>query len=303
MSSIREYTQKIASLKGMGRITKTMKMVAAGYYRRSQDLLRAAIEYNQHCEHLSRIAESLCPGVPPVVKNTSTATHLLIISSNRGLCGSYNAAIARLVHKFAREKNLAPNELSVSYAGSKALTLLHNSFPPVENFELNAELPTPDECLGMAMRIYTRFRQNQFGNLYIAYTKSKNALASEPLIQQLVPFAPLPDDSSANTHQSPPTNQHSANSNQQFPDPLMLPDPVAVRDLLRAQTIISRLYLARAHAATAEHAARRASMDNASANINKLTDHYIQLRNTARQANITRELTEIVSGAESLNNP
>lgn len=292
MSSIREYTQKITSLKGMGRITKTMKMVSAGYYRRAQELLRSAKDYNHNCERITATIESLHPDLPPPLTNTSAASHILIISSNRGLCGSYNAAVSRLVRDFVLSRQIPSYQLTYSYAGAKALTLLRDLCPPLETFDVKAELPTAAECLEMAMRIYTHYQDNRFSKLFIVYTKSHNALFAEPVMQQLIPFIPKPPDS--------PPEDGVAEPEALPPQPLLLPDPLAVRNMLRFQTTISRLFLARAHAAAAEHAARRTSMDNASTNISKLTDTYVQLRNTARQSNITRELTEIVSGAESL---
>ena len=276
--SFRELGNKITALKKMGRVTRTMKMVASGYYRKAQKMLNVASGYNTRLEDLCRDV------LPPEKAGTRGRRALmLVVSSNRGLCGGYNGAIARKVTAWTAENGSAYEKVSYVYIGTKAATLLKNSFPSPYVYELKAALPTLEQNVRTGLSLLAHHRAGEYDDLFMVYTKSINAVRSEPIVEQLLPFV-VPAGRVGNT----------------IEDRIILPDPVVFGVHLKEQLIISRIYLAVVQSATAEQAARRLAMENASANIEKMILHYTLLRNSARQSSITRELSEIVSGAESL---
>jgi len=208
---------------------------------------------------------------------------MLVVSSNRGLCGGYNGAVARKVTAWTAENGSAYEKVSYVYIGKKAATLLKNSFPSPYVYELKAALPTLEQNVRTGLSLLAHHRAGEYDDLFMVYTKSINAVRSEPIVEQLLPFV-VP----------------AGHAGKTTVDRIILPDAGVFGAHLKEQMIISRIYLAVVNSATAEQAARRLAMENATANIEKMILHYTLLRNSARQSSITRELSEIVSGAESL---
>lgn len=278
MGSFREFGQKITALKGMGRVTRTMKMVASGYYRKAQIMLNTAGAYNLRLEELCRDA---LPPEKPVARGRRAV--LLVISANRGLCGGYNGAVARKVMAWTAEHGSAYEKVSYVYIGKKAATILKESCPSPYVYETKSALPALEQNVRTGLSLLAHHRDGEYDDLFMVYTKSINAVKSEPVVEQLLPFV-LP----------------AGRPGKSIADRMILPETSVFGAHLKEQLIISRIYLAAVNSATAEQAARRLAMENASANIEKMILRYTLLRNSARQSSITRELSEIVSGAESL---
>lgn len=278
MGSFREFGQKITALKGMGRVTRTMKMVASGYYRKAQGMLNTAAAYNARLEELCRDA---LPSEKPIPRGRRAV--VLVISANRGLCGGYNGSVARKVTAWTAENGSAYEKVSYVYIGKKAATMLKESFPSPYVYETKAALPALEQNVRTGLSLLAHHRAGEYDDLLMIYTKNINAVKSEPTVEQLLPF-------------KAPEGAPKAGAL----DRMILPDVGVFGAHLKEQLIISRIHLAAVHSATAEQAARRLAMENASSNIEKMILRYTLLRNSARQSSITRELSEIVSGAESL---
>ncbi len=276
MGSFREYGKKIVALKGTERVTKTMKMVASGYYRKAEILRTAARAYNERLESLSRQLDA-----KTLVEKPATRAVIIVISANRGMCGGYNGTIARTVAAWRKGDGAKYTEADFYYLGKKAVPLLRGTCPAKETSISQASLPVLSEVVAFAETALKDAGED--ADVYVAYSKSVSALQATPLVERLLPFEPVATDK---------------------PEParelLTMPDTAVLVEHLIRQTVLSRIVLAAMESSVAEQAARRLSMENATANINKLMTQYTLLRNSARQSAITQELTEIVSGAESL---
>lgn len=297
MPSLKDFRNKIASVKSTRKITSAMKMVAASKLKRAQGQAEASQPYAERmATMLSRlVANTQVNSASPVLLagTGKDDTHLLIVvTSDRGLCGGFNAFVARMARQKIRELENAGKTVKIICAGRKGRDLLRREFGDsiVKTFEgmggknrlSFAEADAVTQC---ALDMLAR---GEFDVCTVVYNRFKSVIAQVPSTMQLIPFE-KPADLRAVEAGSTPKALYEFEPTEEALLETLLPRNLAVQ--------IFRTLL---DSAAGEQAARMTAMDNATRNagdmLNKLTLRY----NRARQAYITKELIEIISGAEAV---
>jgi F-type H+-transporting ATPase subunit gamma len=266
-----------------------MKMISATKLRKANENLRRSILYDKSLHELIAIVESgVTENLHPFYKSKSIgnegASLLIIITSNRGLCGSFNSAIIRTAHAFSKKREASSSsELILSLVGRKACDAFKGEEWKIfqENNECVSGKTGYQEAERLAEEVIKSFLSGTVKEVNVLYTEFRSSISQVPVIKQLLPIVP---------------EEHSDVAG----DPIIEPNPEAVLEKLIMRAISYRLYNFILQSITSEHAARMTAMDSATRNTNDLLDKVTLKRNKLRQAAITRELVEIVSGAESL---
>ena len=292
MPSLKDLKIRINSVKSTQKITSAMKMVAAAKLRRAQENAEAARPYAERMERmLGSLAGSMAgrEGAPPLLAgNGRDQVHLIVVmTSDKGLCGGFNSSIVRAARRKIRELREQGKEVKIFTVGRKGRDQLRRDLGaliighledvgrPRLNFAVAAKLGD---------RLATSFAAGEFDVCHIVYNKFKSAMTQIVTFQQLIPFA-LPADGTASA--SDVVYDYE-------------PDETEILEALLPRNIGVQVYRALLENEASEQGARMTAMDSATRNagemINKLTIFY----NRTRQANITKELIEIISGAEAL---
>ncbi|HVO03086.1 MAG TPA: F0F1 ATP synthase subunit gamma [Candidatus Cybelea sp.] len=294
MPSLKDLKLRINSTKSTQKITSAMKMVAAAKLRRAQEQAEAARPYAERMERvLGRLAASAADkeGVPPLLAGRGVAqTHLLVVmTSDRGLCGGFNSSIARGARRLARDLKAQGKTIKILCVGRKGRDQLRREFSSeiigtVE--DLGKPRLTFASAEAIANRILTMFQHGEFDVCSLIYNRFKSAMTQIVTIQQLIPFAPA-----------------AANENEPGGAAMSYdyePDEMEILSALLPKNLGMQVFRALLENNASEQGARMTAMDSATRNagemINKLTITY----NRSRQAAITKELIEIISGAEAL---
>ncbi|HEU0117632.1 MAG TPA: F0F1 ATP synthase subunit gamma [Alphaproteobacteria bacterium] len=298
MPSLKDLKNRIGSVKSTRKITSAMKMVAASKLRRAQENAESARPYAQR---MARMLESLCSNLvitdttPRLIAGTGSdkTVLLIVVTSDRGLCGGFNGTIVREARKQIRQLEAAGKTVKLLCVGRKGRDLLRREHGKkiVESFtDVGRKKLSFSEANEITTRITHMFEAGEFDVAQIVYNRFKSAIAQVVTVAQLVPVAI--EEKAANENQ---TEQHEPTAVYEFE-----PDEETILAELLPRNLAMQVYGALLESAAGEQGARMAAMDNATRNagdmINKLTLNY----NRARQANITKELIEIISGAEAV---
>ncbi|HEU4826624.1 MAG TPA: F0F1 ATP synthase subunit gamma [Dongiaceae bacterium] len=293
MPSLKDLKVRINSVKSTQKITSAMKMVAAAKLRRAQEQAEASRPYAERMERvLASVASSVASreGAPPLLAGTGrNQVHLLVVmTSDRGLCGAFNSSIVRQARRMARELRRDGKTLKILCVGRKGRDQLRREFAAdlIGTIEgVGKPRLTYDEADKIAARIRHMFDRGEFDVCTVAYNKFKSAITQIVTAQQLIPFA----KAAANENADPELNSYEYE-----------PEEDAILAELLPRNIGMQVYRALLENAASEQGARMSAMDSATRNagdmINRLTITY----NRSRQAYITKELIEIISGAEAL---
>ena len=285
MASIKELKIKITSLKSTGKITKAMKMIAATKLRKAQLAVDNSKPYDASLKRiLNNVLLSMDIENPlSKVREDVKKVHILIFTSDRGLCGPFNASILKETNKFVLEKQSEGKEVKISYAGKRGYDYLNKRFTLGKYYEQAIKLGSYDQAKEICDDLLKYFKVGEDDEVYLAYNYFKSAISQIPTLEKLFPIAPVEVANSQNTA-----------------DFIFEPKAEDIVEKMIMQTVRFTVYSSLLNSLASEHAARMTAMDNASKNAGELIDKYTLQMNRARQAAITTELTEIVSGAESL---
>jgi F-type H+-transporting ATPase subunit gamma len=290
MASLKELKGRIASVKSTQKITKAKQMVAAAKLRKAQAAAEAARPYGQRLE---KVVASLAGKVtgdnaPRLLAGTGKDdVHLLVVANgDKGLSGAFNANIVKAAIVKARELIARGKTVKFYLVGRKGRAVIQRTFPGLIVGQYDTtEVRTPgfNEASAVAQDISNRFFAGEFDVAHLFYSAFRSALAQVPTEQQIIPVA-IPADAPA-----------SSGAAVEYE-----PDEEAILADLLPRNITIQLFKALLENMASEQGASMTAMDNATRNagdlINKLTIEY----NRSRQAAITTELVEIISGAEAL---
>ena len=285
MASLKSIRKRISSVKSTQQITKAMKMVAAAKLRRAQEAAQAARPYAEKLAELLRTVAARAGEVPhPLLAQRETAQTIdvIVITSDRGLCGGYNSNLIRTAEKLiARYPGV---NVRLTAVGNKGY--MHFRKRPVGVAEQHTHLAAgPDHALAVqiAARVSRDFADGSTDAVYLVYSHFRSALSQVPTVQQVLPVeSAVAEDNAAQV------------------DYIYEPDAATLLDRLLRQYITTVIDHAFLEAIASEHGARMTAMENATANASEMIDRLTLAMNRARQAAITTELMEIVSGAEAL---
>ena len=306
MPSLKEYRDRIKSVKSTKKITSAMKMVAAAKLKKAQQQAEAGQPYAREMrDMLARVAANLGPlggeGLKLMSGTGQDHSHLLIVvSAERGLCGGFNAQIVRQTrHKVAALKHEG-KQVQIVCVGRKAGDILRREFPSLvlKHFPAASGQSGPAfrDAQNVADYVLHLFDDGQFDVAHLLYNEFHSILTQQAVEPQLIPFS-MPEQEGGEEEEE--TEQNAKNTEAQALYSFE-PDEETILQALLPRNITVQIYRALLDNAAGEQAARMTAMDNATRNagdmIGKLTLQY----NRARQAYITKELIEIISGAEAL---
>ncbi|CAG7655603.1 ATP synthase F1 subunit gamma [Paenibacillus allorhizosphaerae] len=279
---MREIKRQIKSTQNTKQITKAMEMVAAAKLRRAQQAAESARPY---ADKLKEVVGSIAAGTrgvkhPMLQSREIKKTGYLVITSDRGLAGGYNANVLRKVAAEIKEKHSSPSEYAIFVIGRKGRDFFRKrNMPIVEEVTGLSDSPAFSDIKGIAASAVRNFENGSYDELYLVYNEFKNAISQIPVIKRLLPL----DDMSG-----------SAGSNYEYE-----PSPEGVLEVLLPKYAETLIYSAVLDGKASEFGARMTAMNNATKNATKMISTYTLAYNRARQASITQEISEIVAGANA----
>jgi F-type H+-transporting ATPase subunit gamma len=294
MPSLKDLKNRIASVKATQKITKAMKMVAAAKLRRAQEAAEAARPYSQRMGAvLANIAKAVtdADGAPTLMTGTGQEqVHLLVVcTAERGLCGGFNSQIARFAREHVRKLLAEGKTVKIFTVGKKGYDILRREFASliIERKELrDVKRVGFENADQIGKRIIEMYAAGEFDVCTLFYSEFKSVISQIPTAQRLIP-------ASAGAVQAEDAEHAGAVYEYE-------PDPASILEDLIPRNISVQVFRALLENVAGEMGAKMSAMDNATRNagemINKLTLSY----NRQRQAQITKELIEIISGAEAL---
>ncbi len=291
MPSLKSIKKRISSTKSTRQITKAMKMVSAAKLRRAQEAVVAARPFaNKLQQVIGSLARREDQDAHPLLAQRGQGKALIVlITSDRGLCGGFNGNLSKAVERHIRANPDGYEQLDLLLIGRKGNDYLKrrpgmNIFKVYENFLGTGQVSyAPASLIGQ--ELVELFASEQYDAVFLAFNAFRSAISQEPLIKQVLPVVPAVEES---------------DSGEYLVDYLYEPNVTEVLSQLLPKYVEVQIFRAFLESVASEHGARMSAMDSASKNatemIGKLTLQY----NRARQAAITKELMEIISGAESI---
>ena len=291
MPNLKDLKNRIESVKNTRKITKAMQMVAAAKLRRAQEAAEASRPYSERFNSvLASLAASVgsAEGAPLLLRGTGKQdVHLLVVmTAERGLCGGFNSNIAKLAKNHAAELLKAGKQVKVITVGKKGRDALKRELGDyfIEHIDLSEFKSIKyRNAQSIAKNILARFDDNEYDVATILYSKFVNVVSQIPTAQQIIPASFDEDSSSAN---------------QTVYD--YEPDEETILADLLPRGVATQIFSALLENGASEQGARMSAMDNATRNAGEMIDKLTIEFNRSRQAVITNELIEIISGAEAL---
>ncbi|WP_409421420.1 F0F1 ATP synthase subunit gamma [Pseudaeromonas sp. ZJS20] len=287
MAGAKEIRNKIASVKNTQKITGAMQMVAASKMRKAQDRMAASRPYAVTMRKvIGHIAlGSLEYKHPYLEERDVKRVGYIIISTDRGLCGGLNINLFKAVLGSMKEWREQGVESSLALVGSKASSFFGRYGKAVLAQAAGfGDNPSVSELVGPVRVMLQAFDNGEIDRLYLVYNKFVNTMVQQPKVEQLLPLPKSDDDKMAKHHW----------------DYLYEPDPKHLLDKLLSRYIESQVYQGVVENLASEQSARMVAMKSATENADTLINDLQLVYNKARQASITQELTEIVSGAAAV---
>ena len=293
MPNLKELKNRISSVKSTRKITSAMKMVAASKLRRAQELAESSRVY---ADSLSFILSSLAGNtknsadLPEILtgRENSKISLLIINSSDRGLCGGFNSNLFRNAKKWISDQQGQGKSVKIMTVGKKASSFYKKTdIDIVASFE---DLNSNDRQLQVSEEIKNKilelFDNNEIDEVSILFNKFVSAISQEPTYQSLIPLS------------NEETSDDESESNIAVFE--FEPDKNELLEYLVPRNFLTQIYRSVLESSASEHAARMTSMDNATRNAGDMIDRLTLTYNRTRQAFITKELIEIISGAEAV---
>lgn len=283
MPSLIDIRRRIRSVKNTQQITKAMKMVSAAKLRRAQERVIAARPYNAMMQRmLSNLAAAArgldsVAGHPLLARREEKNIQLVLITSDRGLAGSFNSNLIKAAQRFIAEH--AGRAIAIETIGRKGRDFFRKR-ANVSGEVMGLKTPQHSDAKEVAARIIERYDKREIDSVYVICNTFKSVISQELSVSQVLPVE-LPADGVALDYI--------------FEEP-----PDVLLSMLLPQFIEGQLFRAMLESTAAEHAARMTAMDAATSNASEVIDKLTLYMNRVRQASITKEIIEIVSGAAAL---
>ena len=296
MASLRDIRKRIRSVKSSQKITKAMKLVAASKLKRAQEAIAAARPYAEEIGTLlqrvaARAAKEADSAPHPLLDvRPAHRVLLVVITSDRGLCGAFNATVLRRAERFLAEHH--DKQVEIATVGRKAREYFRNrqvhatrDFPALLG-ELSFQ-----KAYDIAQGLAAEYIDLKLDAVYLLYNEFKSAISQKIVVRDVLPVAVA----------APEAGNQDAGRDTDSVDYIYEPDRTTVLEHLIPRYVATQVWRALLESVASEHGARMTAMDSATRNARELTEKLTLQYNRARQATITRELMDIVGGAEALN--
>lgn len=283
MASMRDIKRRKSSISSTQQITKAMKLVSTVKLQKAKGHAEQANPYFNYMYQTvtSMLAKSGSIYHPYLTGKDSGQKAVIVITSNRGLAGGYNANVVKLI----TESDLPKDKLSIYAVGNKGReSLEHKGYSIVKELPELIETPAYDEASALAREVLAAYEKGEVGEIYLAYTHFKNTVVHEPKLIKLLPvnIEDMPEQEEDNVLMNYEPNQEEA------------------LNLIIPKYVTSLLYGALVEAVASENGARMQAMDSATSNAEDMISDLSLKYNRARQGSITQELTEIIAGASAI---
>ena len=286
MANLKEIRNRISSINSTMQITSAMKMVSAAKLKKAQDAITAMRPYaSKLTELLQSLSSTLEGNVGGAYSEQREVNKVLlvVITSNRGLCGGFNSSV---IKKATNTINTTYNSVDVDVLtiGKKGNDILSKEFTIIENNNSIFDDLTFDNVAAIAENLMALFVDGSYDKIELVYNRFKNAATQTTMLEQFLPIAPIESDETVTL------------------DYIFEPSKEEIILELIPKSLKTQLYKAIRDSYASEHGARMTAMHKATDNATELRDDLKLTYNKARQAAITNEILEIVGGAEALNN-
>jgi F-type H+-transporting ATPase subunit gamma len=285
MANLKSIKKRIVSVKNTRQITAAMKMVSAAKLRRAQDNVVAARPYaGKLAEVLERLAQSQEADASPLMIQRDTRRALLVVvTSDRGLCGGFNANLSKAAERFIKERAGEFKELSLMTIGRKGYEFLRNRHTVRKHHGNIFSTLSYQTAALIAAEIVEGYLAEEYDEVYVIYNAFKSVMTQDITLEQLLPVTPK-----------------AGASEEQATEYIYEPSKAALLDELLPKHIEVQVFKSLLESLASEHGARMTAMDSASKNATEMIGKLTLIYNRARQAAITTELMEIISGSESI---
>ena len=285
---IRLLKRRIRSVKSTQKITRAMEMIAASRIMRAQ---RRVNEARPYAEQITTIIQGLAASNeaqdhPLMVEHDEVdRVGIVVMTSDRGLAGAYNANALKRAERIITEEQDAGNTVDLYQVGKKGLGYFaFRGRRPVESWQGMSGLPGIADAQSVADTIIRAYTDGQYRRVWVVYTDFQSSLTQVPTAMRLLPIDP----------------EEFEGGEQMPPEFVYEPGPDEILDLLVPRYVEARLFAAMLESAASEHASRQRAMKSATDNAADVIDNLSREMNAARQAQVTTEISEIVGGAEAL---
>jgi|TARA_E500000081_G_scaffold16736_1_gene20343 F-type H+-transporting ATPase subunit gamma len=290
MPSLKDLKNRIGSVKSTQKITSAMKMVAAAKLRKAQEQALASRPYTSLMDKVVTKIASKTSGntIDLLTGKADNKTHLIVVfSADRGLCGGFNGSITRAVRAEIKKLEEDGSKVKLLMVGKKSADALNREFGHlfVERIDGNSAKPNYTDAEIIAKKIITLFENNEFGVCKVIFNKFVSAITQEVTFKSLIPAE----------IQKTETDEVGSSSIYEFE-----PSEEEILNDLLPRNLATQLFSSQMESTASELAARMTAMDNATRNAGDMIDNLTLQYNRTRQAVITKELIEIISGAEAL---
>ncbi len=286
MASLKSIKKRIVSVKNTRQITKAMKMVSAAKLRRAQENVVAARPYAKKLgEVLQSLSANLEGDIHPLLEKREAKKLLLIVlTSDRGLCGGFNTNLCKAADRYIKEKAASYEQINVMTVGRKGYEFLKSRYTVYKNFANVLAKPNYQTAVMLAQEVIDGFVTEEYDQVELLYNSFRTVMTQDITFQQMLPVV-----------------QEETGASDETPVEFIY-EP-SVGELLAEilpKNLEVQIFKAMLETVAGEHGARMTAMDSASKNANEMIGKLTLQYNRARQAAITTELMEIISGSESI---
>jgi len=288
MAAGKEIRGKIKSVENTKKITKAMEMVAASKMRKAQDRMRAARPYSEKVRHIAANLSRANPEYshPFMEINNADTVGFIVVSTDKGLCGGMNTNVLRAVTNQLRELQAQGKKAQAVAFGNKGFGFLNRIGATVISHATGlGDTPHLERLIGPMKVMLDAYSEGKISAVYLCYTRFINTMKQEPVVEQLLPLSAASLQSQSASHDW---------------DYIYEPDAATVIDDLLLRYVEALIYQAVAENMASEQSARMVAMKAATDNAGNVINELKLVYNKTRQAAITKELSEIVSGAAAV---
>ena len=283
MATLRDLKRQIGSVKNIAKVTEALQTVSAVKFRKAEARVKRARPYAENVEQMMRdVARQARSGSPLLVGRQENRVAILSVTADRGLAGGFNAQVLRRTMQF---RNQREGEKVQVASGRKAVAFFRfRRIDLVEVFTGFSDSPIYEKAREIGRALMRLFEDGRADEVYLVYNRFESALTQRPVLTRLLPATPADDE-----------DEGVAESFMEY-----IPDPETILNRLVPRYVETMVWQALLESAAGEHGARMTAMKNATDNANELAKDLTLQMNKARQAQITREISEIAAGAEAL---
>jgi F-type H+-transporting ATPase subunit gamma len=303
MAKAREIKRRIRSIDNTRQITKTMEMVAASKLKRAQDRVVAARPFDEFMRQvIMHVREGASDELSdfPLLRSAEVSGRVgvLVVTSNRGLAGAFNANLVKAARAHMKELRAEGKEVELHVIGKKGASMLrYLGDTPTRTIVDLPDRPSYEDSGALAEPLIEAFLDERLDAVYLVYSLFKSPVEQRPVVAQLLPLPERGEMIGAGEARRP---RNEETERRYEPVYEFLPSPAAILGQLLPLFLRYGVYRAVSESAASEHGARRTAMKNATDNAKELIRNLTRSYNRARQAQITQEIAELVGGSEAL---